>query len=213
MKRILTILFLFLTHYVNAQRCLGDSNFIEWDSFKKISISYFHEIKICNSDSIYGAGYFPFIKNCFYVFKDSLFTRMITVFDLKKAWKKQNINDIKYLENHEQIHFDITEIFARKIRKLILARKLNEKEIEIVFSENIKACNDFQNQYDIETNHSINQAKQIVWDKRIKELLLSLEMFKEQPIYIKQPICKICWAHTSAEMPPYGAEMRTLPQK
>lgn len=194
-KNLLIIVLIYLTLSLSghAQDKQKDSALIEWKRLKKITWNNFSKKR--NTTSVFKAECTTFFVITFHLKQDSVLCNVRTFFDSNKSWRLigYNLNDI-YDLNHEQIHFDITEIFAREIRKRILSKNLNEKEIEIVFNENVRACNVFQNEYDNETNHSINKIKQAVWDKRIKDLLLSLDMFKEQAIYIKQPICKICWA-------------------
>jgi hypothetical protein len=90
------------------------------------------------------------------------------------------------LLNHERRHFDITEIYARKMRqelakyqvsaKEFVDRKLMEK-VEEVFNALYDEMEDLQKKYDRESNHSIDQSAQADWDKWVKEELNRLRAF------------------------------------
>lgn len=79
-----------------------------------------------------------------------------------------------YLLKHEQLHFDITELHARKLRRElanISVEKLgkNAKEVLNAYYEKMEKQRDFmQKKYDRETNHSINQEAEAKWQKFIR---------------------------------------------
>ncbi|MCW3094073.1 MAG: hypothetical protein JWP81_5142 [Ferruginibacter sp.] len=183
---------------VIAANCHGqinyiDSNLIQWDSIDKIKWENFLSK---NDSSLSAAESNTFIQPKFYLRADSVFCRIISFFNPNKSWKKEQILNANYGLNHEQIHFDITEIFARRIRKQIINSKTseqNEYTIQKIYQENVIACNYFQDLYDSETEHSLNRLNQDKWNKKVKESILSLSEYKEQSIHIKFPICKICW--------------------
>jgi len=91
-----------------------------------------------------------------------------------KSWvRKKGAND--YILRHEQLHFNIAEIYARKIRK-----ELNETHITVnnlqskadkIYFKNWNALTKMQRDYDRETNHSINKKEQAEWDAKITKLL------------------------------------------
>lgn len=86
-----------------------------------------------------------------------------------KSWYKPDLcNDV--VLSHEQLHFDITELFARKFRKR-LEKVENDKNIKkkvrSIFVEINKELNAFQNKYDRETNFSRNVPEQLVWNEKI----------------------------------------------
>lgn len=95
-----------------------------------------------------------------------------------KTGKKVDI-----LLNHEQKHFDISEIFTRKFRKNILEEKFKEKnctkKLEVLSDKYLNELGKYQELYDKETDHCKNEKKQAVWDEKIKNELLELEKFRE----------------------------------
>ena len=80
-----------------------------------------------------------------------------------------------YILSHEQGHFDLAEVYARK-----LFRKLSEyrfdannyrKDLKKIYDDVIKEKEAIQNEYDEETRHSILKAKQAEWLKKIAAML------------------------------------------
>ena len=84
-----------------------------------------------------------------------------------------------YILSHEQGHFDIAEIFARKLYKKMSEYKFNrrtyQKELNKIYQDILDEKEEIQNDYDRETNHSINKEKQAEWLKKLKRLLEEYE--------------------------------------
>ncbi len=77
-----------------------------------------------------------------------------------------------YILHHEQKHFDITYIYAKKFvnelqKQSILTNEIVDSIYEKILSEKDKV----QSQYDNETNYSENKELQAVWDLKIDKLL------------------------------------------
>ncbi|WP_010520716.1 DUF922 domain-containing protein [Aquimarina agarivorans] len=97
------------------------------------------------------------------------------------SWVDENEKDVELLK-HEQLHFDITELFARKFRK-----RLDEYE----FGRNIRKAMQkihgdieferiqMQEAYDSETAHSKNEEQQLIWELKIAKLLKDFEAYSE----------------------------------
>ncbi len=98
-----------------------------------------------------------------------------TFFYPNESWYKPYLCDDVVL-SHEQLHFDIAELFARKMR-LKLERtsftKNVKQEIKKIYQETLKELSDFQELYDWETNFSRNREGQAKWNARIAEALKS----------------------------------------
>lgn len=107
-------------------------------------------------------------------------------FTPKLSWTKDKKS--LYLLNHEQKHFDISEIHARKLRKEFSETKWNIKSASKTFNKLLKKYsaeeNAMQEKYDKESKHSINKDIQEVWNKKIKEELNRLEKHSESIIKI-----------------------------
>jgi hypothetical protein len=195
LKALQFLLFIFISCLSKAQTNAGDT-LVKWDAKNKISWSDF---TIKDTTNRYAAECLTFFKANFYLKNDSVFCQVIAYLNADRSWRKPDLQtDGSYAINHEQKHFDITEIFARKIRKELINSTANEQEVQNIYFSNAKACRDFQDLYDKETLHSLQKANQDVWDKKISDLLASLEPYKEKAIYIKKPWCKLCWRHSAA---------------
>ena len=90
-----------------------------------------------------------------------------------KSWKKPKADP--GLLHHEQAHFDITEIYRRKLVKIISVlppgTKDFEKDIEAKAQKIIDEKNAFQKLYDKETRYGTDKKKQEEWLEKIRILL------------------------------------------
>lgn len=96
-----------------------------------------------------------------------------TFFYPHKSWYKPDLCDELTL-SHEQLHFDIAELKARKMRRIIAETRFTDNikaEIRAIYRDIIKELNAFQNRYDTETNFSRNRAQQLAWNKKIRNAL------------------------------------------
>jgi hypothetical protein len=104
------------------------------------------------------------------------------VFLCNKSWKKVSwIND-KVLE-HEQKHFDIVELYARKLRKMIKALTyISYEDVKIktdsLYTLMDKEMDVYQDKYDNETDASMDGDKQREWNKKIMEEIKALSEWK-----------------------------------
>ncbi len=93
-----------------------------------------------------------------------------TFFTKNDSWKKPGINSDYHLL-HEQHHFDITRLSADKLLANIRSAHFTKENYKALLSAIFeKAYNDnsaLQQQYDKETNHSIDAAKQQEWNNKI----------------------------------------------
>jgi hypothetical protein len=100
-------------------------------------------------------------------------------FNKDKSWGKIK-ND--YILSHEQGHFDIAEIHARKLNKALKKYVFNSKtvstDINKIYEAVMKEHHALQEQYDLETDHSREMAKQLEWDKRIRDLLAEYQPYE-----------------------------------
>ncbi len=91
-----------------------------------------------------------------------------------------------YVLKHEQYHFNIAELFARKLRKQIVELKIKipSSTFYYTYNEQLNNCLDFHAKYDSVTEHSIKKAQQLLWQKNIDAELAALEEYKN-PIIAK----------------------------
>lgn len=190
------IFFLVLSGFISKAQYNTSHTLVKWDADHKISWDNFI---VKDTNDRFAAESNTFFKANFFLKNDSVFCQVITYLNADRSWRKPSLQtEGEYAINHEQVHFDITEIFARKIRKALILNAANEPQVEKIYFDHAKACREFQELYDKETRHSIDKRNQERWNKHIKLLLLSLDDFKEQAIYVKNPWCKICWKDVPA---------------
>ena len=105
-----------------------------------------------------------------------------TIFNEDQSWKDdQRIND--YVLNHEQKHFDIAEVYARKIRKEV-ALKIKksgdfDRYFQGLYTRILKDYKNFQALYDKVTQNGMNKEKQSEYDRMISDELEQLKDFKK----------------------------------
>ena len=99
-----------------------------------------------------------------------------------KQRSSTNSSNVHILK-HEQIHFDIAEVYARIMRKKLneldnisFDKKRYEIEIDRIYSAYLKEQEDF----DKETGHSIVTEKQKIWGQKIASELRRLRSFKSK---------------------------------
>lgn len=97
-------------------------------------------------------------------------------FSKKRSW---GLIKTDYILAHEQAHFDITELFARKLHQQLQAYKPNrktfQKDINTIYENVVKAKEAFQKLYDGETDHSRKKVRQEEWLVRIDDMLAETE--------------------------------------
>lgn len=103
---------------------------------------------------------------------DTLVFAIRNLFNPNESWVKQLSEE---LLTHEQLHFDIAEVYARKLRKLIKTHVFYRNTMNWDFREFhdkvLAECAMRQKQYDEETGHSVNSKRQKEWEAQIaKEL-------------------------------------------
>src|SRR5690606_15269872 len=75
---------------------------------------------------------------------------------------------------HEQLHFDISELFARKMRDRLEDTTFSgdvKAEVRKIYRDILAELKAFQARYDRETDYSRNRGKQGEWNLRIAQAL------------------------------------------
>lgn len=94
---------------------------------------------------------------------------------------------------HEQMHFNITEVMARELRKLLkpLQGSILKEDVEKagkLFQMIVDLSGKVQTQYDIDTDHSNNTIMQMSWNNRVYYKLTELKDYGNQ---LKQEVPSI----------------------
>lgn len=117
--------------------------------------------------------------------RDSAFVTVVAFMNPQESWVISNERTNALLK-HEQLHFDISELHARKLRQNILLQKLNKKDLANVLKSLVgnshKLRKQSQNQYDLEIRQ--NKSKQLEWEKKVALELKSLEQYSNTEIRV-----------------------------
>ena len=99
-----------------------------------------------------------------------------------KSW---GLMKTDYILAHEQGHFDITEIFARKLNEALLnydfSRRTFKRDINELYQSIVRQKEEYQNMYDNETDHSRDRKTQYDWLEKIQKLLEETESYAAYP--------------------------------
>lgn len=108
--------------------------------------------------------------------------RVVNCVDVSQSWVNMS-SATEHLLLHEQYHFNLAEVHARRIRKwlssldtltLVSAREIYDKQMKLHRTD--------QNLYDLETNYSLDSEKQEEWRRKIDQQLRELEKYTESEI-------------------------------
>jgi len=133
---------------------------LSWDDFQSLPDYENNFVKALTASSI------RYKYSCL---EDSIFYTVEAVFKRNESWVKPEAYT-DYILDHEQLHFDITELFAREMRKE-LGKQTYACEDEAQFQEKV----DFilsewryvQSTYDKETFFSVREDDQARWSDNV----------------------------------------------
>ena len=118
--------------------------------------------------------------------RDYVFSGTVkATFDPNTSWLRDAKGATPMLLRHEQLHFDLTEVYARLLRQKLVAfqAKANCEKLQPAFDNLTKplytAWNREQNRYDQETNHGLNAVRQVYWEKQTQLRLEQLQAFAQ----------------------------------
>ncbi len=97
----------------------------------------------------------------------------------KLSWSKKELQS-DYILKHEQLHFDITELYARLLRKRLKENILSVSDvfkIKSITKNIMKEWEEEENDYDRETKHSTDAQKQQEWNFNLQQRLDALKEF------------------------------------
>ena len=119
--------------------------------------------------------------------RDFVFSATVTAaFDPNTSWFQNPKTASEALLRHEQLHFDITEAYARLMRQKLVAfaPRANCTKLQPAFNNVTKAVyaawDNEQNRYDQETGHGLNTVRQAYWEKQTQLKLEQLKAFAVQ---------------------------------
>lgn len=177
--RLILILLLFFTGISNGQEKeklpWEENRPLTWNDFKAIPKKSVPYEANTNSGILFSWNYSTETG------KPVLEYEIVSNFYPASSWVKE-VKESKHLLGHEQVHFDITELHARKLRKAIddyeMGRNIR-KELNQLYEQIERERVKMQNSFDLETNHSRNKDAEAKWRKFISEELIRLKNYKD----------------------------------
>tara|TARA_R110002073_G_scaffold122928_1_gene266115 strand:+ start:3795 stop:4325 length:531 start_codon:yes stop_codon:yes gene_type:complete len=171
LKRVVWLAIWLMLHLGYGQ----EDEVILWSPIKKLAWSDFKDkpSNISNAAAITASGITYSFSAQGTKDKMELDFKVDTHFYPDKSWYKPKLANPIIL-SHEQLHFDISEVYARKFRQILAKTKFTnnaKSEVKAIYRNILRELNDYQNQYDSETNFSRDTVQQLIWNKKIKKAL------------------------------------------
>ena len=156
-----------------------DEELLAWNPSKKLTWADYQAQPNAESDA--AASTTTFLSIQYNITRNSFGYKIESRFSKTRSWA---LHKTAYILRHEQGHFDIAEVFARKLNKEMSEYKFNkktfQKDLKKIYEKVTAEKEKLQNEYDEETNHSINKKKQKEWLIKIE---IMLEDYKEYAGY------------------------------
>ncbi|MGI4738271.1 MAG: DUF922 domain-containing protein [Janthinobacterium lividum] len=105
-------------------------------------------------------------------------------FDPVASWVREPTTMTPALLRHEQLHFDIAEVYARRLRQQLATMRLSCSKLgdrfERVSQAAYAAWQKAEDDYDLDTRHGLEHARQTQWEAQVRQQLLDLAEFAEK---------------------------------
>ena len=156
-------------------------DYIEWTAHYNLGWNDFQGKP--GLEAIGDAGTAVAIKAKPYMVKNKISYHVRALFIKTKSWYR---DQSPALLAHEQLHFDIAELYARKARKKIAEIALTHEADLKVYNTAVRKILDESNrvdiQYDLETLHGAMSDKQEEWEEKVNRQLKSLDAYSKQEV-------------------------------
>lgn len=187
MKAITTILiFLFCSGLVFGQPQPG-KNYIYWSDDYELVWTDFEEIPKRYSEhaAFSVVGY----ESSFNMNAQQYEAEIKTYFSKNESWSKSWIASLLL---HEQGHFDLAEVNARRFRKRVKeameAGTISVSVFEEMSDEAMAQLEEVQREYDEATNYSMDYRSQLQWSDKIAEQLRELVAFSNTRVVVSREV-------------------------
>ena len=173
--RIYFLLLLAIPSFCLAQG--KDEDIIEWDSSRQLTWNDYKGRPDSRSDAAASTTTYLGIE---YRMDEKGFAYKIQCrFSITKSWGWSKTD---FILKHEQGHFDIAEIFARKLNQKMSGYQFNRSsyktDLKSIYDGITNEKEAFQDLYDKETDHSRKKEQQLEWLKKIEKMLADLESYR-----------------------------------
>ena len=159
---------------------INEEEMIPWRNQRKLSWDDFLSTPQKQGDAVASTSTSLGIS---YQVKNGELTYTITCnFSKKKSW---GLLKTEYILAHEQAHFDITELHARKLYEALYHYEFKpdsfKKDIAAIYEKIVSEKEAMQEAYDSETDHSRKKRLQYDWLEKIDSILAETEPFAAYP--------------------------------
>ncbi|KKM87994.1 hypothetical protein LCGC14_1263260 [marine sediment metagenome] len=167
--------FLISSVLISVSVCSQEEETIPWSSDRKLQWSDFKgsyfKTEWAAATTATGIGYsFTSTKQGA---QQILAIEVQCVFLPKKSWYRPEVCNA-FILGHEQLHFDIAELYARKFRKRLAAFNFTDnvkEEVKDIYKKILLELRSYQNKYDRETDFSKDFQQQLLWNQNIESAL------------------------------------------
>ncbi len=162
------MLLIFLVSFFSFEKTFSPSDRIRWEPSRKLTFSDF------KGDVPSVTPWAATTSSEIYFYYESVNNKLTKVvvyasFNQEKSWMKKHLPVVLA---HEQLHFDITEVFARKFyREVLKKNSADKKELNNLFQKVNSDCQQTQHDYDDETDHGVIEEAQAKWREKVAEML------------------------------------------
>ena len=179
MKFSVSLFFLFLVavpDFLFAQK--NNEELIEWNANRRLTWADYKSKPNPESDAAASTTTTLIVE--YNISSNHFGYKIQSLFSKTRSW---GLHKTAYILSHEQGHFDIAEVFARKLHKKLSGYKFNpktyKKDLKKIYDDVTDEKEETQNEYDEETRHSINKTRQAEWLKKIDEMLEEYEKYAD----------------------------------
>ncbi len=159
---------------------IENDEFIPWQVQRKLSWEDFSGPARTNTEAV--ASTSTSLGIAYQLERTGLNYHITCNFSKHKSW---GVLKTDYILAHEQGHFDITEIAARRLHQALSEYQFNHKtyrkDINQIYDRIVKEKEDMQAAYDKESDHSRNRRLQYVWLDKIDFMLKETLPWAEYP--------------------------------
>ncbi|TAE78919.1 MAG: DUF922 domain-containing protein [Bacteroidetes bacterium] len=179
---LITLSIGYLTHAQSTKKLAKDT--LIWRADSLLTVEHFQ----AKRNNVKGA--FAYTTTTIWLYQREVGGELLFFVDAIMLKSKSFLpKDVPYTLNHEQKHFDLCEVYARKIRQKIAEKDFTKvkdtpAEINKIYNKLIAEYFKEQEKFDKETEHGINAAKQQIWNEKIAGMLADLEAYSSNSVSI-----------------------------
>ena len=173
LRQFLILIPLFLFGFTNAQ------DKIFWDKNRKLEWADFQSKYRPNTSNAAATTFcgISYLLNSSTKKFSAKQVKIESFFIPSKSWAHlEHKTDLVLM--HEQSHFDIAELFARRFRKIISDKTMDAKSLQQFYTEIYDDYKDYQQDYETVTNHGRIREKQLEYSAKIDAEIEKLSDFK-----------------------------------